>query len=310
MYNTHTWLSLLERRLRTLANTVRAEWGIHVRFLNGGEQISIEADRSHDTMSTIKIPILVTLMRAVEEGQADLFRRVTLGDRHRRLGTGVLCLFDEGATFTIKDAAWLMTIISDNTATDICLEAAGGVDAVNKTMGMLGLDDIRMTGDALTWFRALASSMDPAMSNIAPGELARRGYAYKEPLAFSDAREAFHRSGKTPFSLATPRALAELIAQIHDGQCASRQTCDQIMEFLYGQQLRERIPKYSWGVKGAHKTGSYMPFIANDIGLFEPSAGTPVIISIMAQHHYGDPALIDDCLARMGEAILHSAEAQ
>ncbi|WP_421778934.1 serine hydrolase [Hoeflea sp.] len=296
--------------MATLAKTTRAEWGIYVRFLANGEEIAIGAERPHDTMSTIKIPILVALMRAVEAGKADLSERVTLTQDDKRLGTGVLLLFDEGATFTVRDAAWLMTVISDNTATDICLRAAGGIEAVNETMKSLGLDDIRMTGDALSWFQALAGSMDPDASDIAPGDLVRNGYRYKEPGAFADARRKFHFEIDNPFSLATPRAMGELMAQINDGRCASAETCSQIMEFLRGQQLRERVPKYSWGTKGAHKTGSYMPFIANDIGLFTPAAGTPVIISIMAQKHDGDPAMIDDCIARMGEAILHAAEAR
>ena len=49
-----------------------------------------------DTMSLIKAPILVALMRRVDRGEVDLGRRITLEEDHKRLGTGVLRLFDAG----------------------------------------------------------------------------------------------------------------------------------------------------------------------------------------------------------------------
>ena len=55
-----TPLGVLERRLRTLAASVDAEWGIYVRFLDGRGEIAIDADVKLDTMSLIKVPILVS----------------------------------------------------------------------------------------------------------------------------------------------------------------------------------------------------------------------------------------------------------
>ena len=156
-------LGVLERRLRMLANSIDAEWGIYVRFLDRGDEIGIDADRMIDTMSLIKVPILVALMRRVDRGEVDLGRRITLEEDHKRLGTGVLRLFDAGASFTLHDAARIMIVVSDNTATDLCLEAAGGVDGVNACLSELEIKGVRVTGTALDWFRALASSMDPEL---------------------------------------------------------------------------------------------------------------------------------------------------
>ncbi len=87
--------------------------------------------------------------------------------------------------------AWMMEVVSDSTATDLCTAAAGGVEAVNACMRELGLDGITMTGTALDWFRALAGSMDPALATVSPGERARIGY----PLT----RRAVRRKGPLPF---------------------------------------------------------------------------------------------------------------
>jgi beta-lactamase class A len=152
-----TQLELLDRRLRMLAASADAAWGIYVRFLDNGDEVCIDADKKLDTMSLIKVPLLVALMRRAERGEVDLSQRIVLEEDHRRLGTGVLRLFDAGASFTLRDAATMMIVVSDNTATDLCLEAAGGVDAVNACMRELGIEGVEMTGAALTWFRALAA---------------------------------------------------------------------------------------------------------------------------------------------------------
>jgi beta-lactamase class A len=304
-----SWLEVLEHRLRHLADSVRAEWGIFVHFVNGGAEIAIDADRTQDTMSLIKVPILVTLMRKVDAGEINLSTRITLADDDRRLGTGVLFLFDAGATLTLKDAAWLMVVVSDNTATDLVLDAVGGPAAVNATMAALGLDAIRMTGDALAWFRALGGSMDPELATVAPGEFARRGYPDKAPAAFAAARERYHFGpADRPFGLATARSLGLLLLQILEGRCASPESCALIRTMLRGQQLQTMLPKYLWGVVAEHKTGNFQPFISSDIGIFTPSAGSPVIISVMTQKHRGQRALVEDTVARMGELVVHAAE--
>lgn len=304
-----SWLEVLENRLRQLAGSVRAEWAIYVHFTGGAGEIAIDADRMQDTMSLIKVPILVTLMRKVERGEVDPAERITLTDDHKRLGTGVLFLFDAGASLTLKDAAWLMTVVSDNTASDICLEAAGGVDSVNAEMRELGLHCIEVTGDALTWFRALAGSMDPELATVSPGELVRRGYPFNTPASFAAARERYHYGvSNRPFSLASARSLGQLMLQIHEDRCAAPATCATIRGFLAGQQLQTMLPKYMWGVAAAHKTGNFPPFVSSDLGIFTPSAGQPVIISIMTQQHRGQRAMVEDTIARMGELIVHASE--
>jgi beta-lactamase class A len=260
-------------------------------------------------MSLIKVPLIVTLMRKVEAGEVDLATRITLDPDHKRLGTGVLLLFDPGATLTLKDAAWLMIVVSDNTATDLVLEAVGGPEAVNATMAALGLGEIRMTGDALAWFRALGGSMDPALATVSPGEFARRGYPFKAPAAFAAARERYHFGpANRQFSVATARALGQLLLQIYENRCASAESCAFIRTVLRGQQLQTMLPKYMWGVVAEHKTGNFPPFISSDIGIFTPSTGSPVIISAMTQRHRGQRALVEDTVARMGELIIHAAE--
>ena len=303
-----TPLAVLERRLVALARTIAAQWGVYVRFLDNGDEVAIGADIPLDTMSLIKVPILVALMRRVDRGEASLDQRITLEDDHKRLGTGVMRLFQAGATFTLRDMAWMMEVVSDNTATDLCLAAAGGPVAVNAEMAALGIAGIDMTGTALDWFRALGGSMDPELTRVPPGEFARRGYPVTQPDALSDARARYHFEGGRPFSLATPRALGELLARIQARTCASEASCDQILSILHGQQLKNQAPKYLWGVNFAHKTGTFDPFVSSDIAIATPYRGAPVVMCFMTNRHAGVRAYLDDIVGRMAELVVLAAE--
>ena len=303
-------LAVLERRLTSLARSVDAEWGIYVHFLDTGDEIAIGADVPLDTMSLIKVPILVALMRRVDRNEVSLDERMTLTDDHKRLGTGVMRLFGAGATFTLRDMAWLMEVVSDNTATDLCLAAAGGVQGVNESMRELALDGITMTGTALDWFRALAGSMEPALATVSPGELARRGYPFVRPDDLSDARARYHFGGGRPFALATARALGGLLAQLQARTCASLASCDFMLQVLSGQQLRNQAPLHIWGARFAHKTGSFEPFIGSDIGIATPYRGAPVVYCMMTQRYAGLRANLDSVVGRMTELCVLEAEAR
>jgi beta-lactamase class A len=303
-----TALSLLERRLRTLADGVRAEFGIYVKFLDNGDEIAINADTKMDTMSLIKVPILVALMRRVDRGGVDLDQTITLDDDHKRLGTGIFRLFAAGATFSLRDAAWMMEVVSDNTATDICLEAAGGVGAVNAAMAELGIDGIEMTGTALDWFRALGGSIDPELARIPPGEFASRGYPNLGPAGIANARAKYHFESGRPFSLATPRAFGGLLGQIESGTAASPSSCRLMLDILAGQQLQNFMPRFVWGADFAHKTGNFEPFIASDIGIATPARGCKVVICLVSQRHRGPRGLLEDCLGHMAELVVLEAE--
>ena len=116
----------LERLLDRLMAGVRADWALYVKYTDSGEYIRVNADAMMDTMSTIKIPVLVTLYRLADAGELDLAQTYRLETRYKRFGTGVLQYMDDGMNFSLRDAATLMIIESDNTATDYCYEAVGG----------------------------------------------------------------------------------------------------------------------------------------------------------------------------------------
>jgi beta-lactamase class A len=119
-----------------------------------------------DTMSIIKIPLLLTLLKKVEEGTIDLHQEITITNGHKRFGTGIISSLDAGIKISIRDAAVLMISLSDNSATDILYDVIGGFEEVNICMAELGFNQIKCLGTSFDWFQALASSIDPIAARI------------------------------------------------------------------------------------------------------------------------------------------------
>src|ERR1700730_16063421 len=212
-----TPLARLQSNLERIARSVNAKWGVYIKCIETGEEIAINADETMDTMSVIKIPLMVEVFRQIEAGKIALADRVTLKESEKRPGTGVIRSLDAGATLTIKDLITLMIIVSDNTATDMLFEKVGGTEPVNKLMQSYGLNTIKATGPADLWFKAVRAEPD----------------TWK-----------FHTEGKTPFGLSSPHDMGKLLEKIYKGEAVSKQASEQMLQIMRGQVYSSRLPKY------------------------------------------------------------------
>jgi len=85
--------------------------------------------------STFKLYILSALDRAVQEGRLDWDDVVTLGDKS--FPSGITQNWPDSAPLTLHTAATLMISISDNTATDLLIDAVGR-EAIEAEMRATG----------------------------------------------------------------------------------------------------------------------------------------------------------------------------
>ena len=293
-------LDLLKSKMETIAHGVSADWGIYVKSLDTGEEIAINADAVMDTMSAIKIPLLVDVYRQVDAGKIDPSLRIAMATADKRFGTGVLRTLDPGLELSFHDALMLMIIQSDNTGTDMAFSHAGGPDHVTQTMRQLGLNSIKATGTTYDWFRALAAAGDPAWAKLSPEELFTRGFPDK--LTDADV-ERFHFEGKHPFGLSSARDMGKLLEWIATNRAASEKSCKEMMRMMGLQQMRTRIPKYMDDeTLVPHKTGDFPPYIANDVGFIETPVGRVVVVFFSA-HHRGYYSELEDAIARMSEQV-------
>jgi len=270
-----TPLELLRGNIDRIAKSVNAKWGIYLKCLETNEEIAINADEQMDTMSVIKIPLMVEAFRQIEAGKLKLSDRLTLRNADKCPGTGIVRSLDEGIELTIKDLLTLMIIVSDNTATDLLFKQVGGIEPVNKLMSDYGLNQTRAVGPAKTWFEALRAA--PSASE-------------------------FHRQAKHPFGLSSPRDIGKLLERIKTGQVVSKSASDTMLGIMRGQVYRTRLPKYVSNFSIPHKTGDFLPYIANDVGIFESPARN-IVVSVFSANHYGVGANLEDAIGRIGEQI-------
>jgi beta-lactamase class A len=292
-------IDLLKRKLEQIAGGVSADWGIYVKSLDTGEELAINAETAMDTMSTIKIPLLVDVYRQVDAWKINTAERITMTTADKRFGTGVLRTLDDGLNLSFRDALELMIIQSDNTGTDMAFARAGGPAHVTATMRQLGLNSITATGTSFEWFRALGATADPAWNNLSPEELFRRGF----PSTMKETdTERFHFEGKHPFGLSSARDMGRILEMIALNKAASQKSCEEMMRMMRQQQMRTRIPKYLDNVSSPHKTGDFPPYIANDVGFLETDSGRVVVVFFSA-HHRGYYSELEDAIARMSEQV-------
>lgn len=292
-------IDLLQHSLEQIAHSVSADWGIYVKSLETGEEVAINADQAMDTMSVIKVPLLVDAYRQIDAGRLNPADRISMTTADKRFGTGVLRTLDDGLNLSVHDALTLMVIQSDNTATDMIFARVGGPGHVNDTIRQLGFKTIKATGTAFDWFRALGENTDRAWGKLTPGELFTRGY----PPTMTDADvERFHFQGKHPFGLSSAREMGRLLELIAGNQAASQKSCEEMMRILRQQQMRTRIPRFLDNVSVPHKTGDFPPYIANDVGLIETQKARVVVVFFCA-HHRGIYAELEDAVGRMSEQV-------
>jgi beta-lactamase class A len=159
-----------ERRLAAIAEGLDGVMGFSIVDLTSGDRFGRLADEPFPTASSIKIAILYELFKQAEEGRVTLDEPRPVPQAARAAGSGILQEL-RAPSMPLTDYATLMVVLSDNTATNLLIDALG-MDRVNARMRALGLDHVwlqrRMidTGAArrglenLAWPNDLAALLD------------------------------------------------------------------------------------------------------------------------------------------------------
>jgi beta-lactamase class A len=263
-----TPLQRLQASIERTTRSVNATWGIWIKSLDTGEEIAIDADRQMETMSTIKIPLMVEVFEQIKAGTFKLTDQYTLVTEDIRPGTGIIQRLDPGAVLTVKDLITLMIIVSDNTATDVLYRMVGGPAVVTRRMDAMGLKKTQAATNGAGWFAALRAA---------------------------PSTEQFYREGKHPFGLSTPREMGSLLEQMERGTLVDKPSSDVMLRIMRGQLYRTRIPRYITGFTIPHKTGDFLPYVGDDVGMLE-GQGKTIIVSIFTANHFGSGEMLENAI--------------
>jgi len=268
-------LQRLQSSIERITASVNATWGIYVKSIETNEEVAIGADRQMETMSTIKIPLMIEVFEQIKAGKFKLTDKYTFDAADLRGGTGVIRSLEPGAVLTVKDLITLMVIVSDNTATDVLYKMVGGPDAVNRRMEALGLQKTRAQTLAAPWFEALRSA---------------------------SSTEAFYREGKHPFGLTTPREMGSILEKMERGLLVDKPSSELMLQIMRGQLYRTRIPRYITGYRIPHKTGDFLPYVGDDVGMLE-APGKTIIVSIFTGNHFGSGEMLENAIGLVAKEV-------
>ena len=136
----------VSQKIEKLTEGLVGRIGVAAQEIGGDEVIAVNGDETFVMASTYKVAIAAKVMDLVDKGELSLDQLVEVP--HDMFVTGVIALAETfphpGIQLSVANLIEVMITESDNTATDVCLELAGGPAAVTENLRRLGITDFRV----------------------------------------------------------------------------------------------------------------------------------------------------------------------
>ncbi len=274
---------LLEEEFARLAHVSGGTMGVAAVHIETGRAAYLNPDDAFPMASTFKVPVAVALLEKVDHRRLSLQKMVRLhpGDLSPGSGTISRLLDDPGVSLSVLNLLELMLLISDNSAADLCMELAGGPEAVTKHTQELGLNGIRVDRSTLHLIADyLGAESLPARKDLTLDSLGGLFDAIPD-----DKREAAANALMTdPRDTATPRDMAKLLQVIWRGDALSQESAARLRDIMLrcetgAARLRGLLPQ---DTPVAHKTGT-IGGTTNDVGVITlpNDAGTLIVVAFV-----------------------------
>ena len=234
--------------IQPLIQAHKGKVAVAVKNLRTGESYRYHADEVMPTASLIKFPVMIETYRQAAAGQVDLAARLTLKATDKVPGSGILTAhFSAGATFSLRDAVRLMIAFSDNTATNLVLDAIG-IGATSATMEALGYPNTKIHSKV---FR-------------------------RDTSVFPE------RSKQFGLGSTTAAEMIRLCEELHHKRLVSPAASEAMLEHLRACDDKEKFPRFlPPGTKIAFKTGS-LADTRTAAGIIDCPAG-PVALCVLSR---------------------------
>jgi len=262
----------LHRTLDSLAGAHHGTVGYTVLNVDTGERLERRGDETFPTASLIKVPILVTVYDLVEQKKLSLDDPLTLLAIDKVPGSGNLQFMHDGATLTVRDAAWLMTTTSDNTATNLLLDRIV-IRRVWEKMEKLGLPHTKV--HSKVYLRMASVAMDSSV--------------------------------KYGLGVTTPNEMSRLFALLADGKAVSPKADSSMLDILAHNEDYAGVQRYVDSLTVPHKTGA-TDQVRTECALFPLQSR--VVACVLTKENVDQRWLIDNeaqvTMAKMGRAIVEA----
>ncbi|HKQ05116.1 MAG TPA: serine hydrolase [Blastocatellia bacterium] len=212
---------------------------LFAKNLDSGATFGIGEDQRVRTASTIKVAVMVEAFARVAEGKAKWSDEVVLTTAKKVGGSGILQELSDGLRLNLRDAVTLMMTLSDNTATNLVLDALT-TDAVNARMESLGLHQTRV------------------LRKVFGGGISRAG---EDPAL-------------KPYGLGvtTPHEMVTLLEKLERGEVVSREASKEMLALMKREQVHAGIGRTLNGVEMATKSGA-LDQLRSNVGIIYSKRG-------------------------------------
>ena len=134
----------LKQKLVAAADVPRLRTGVFVFDPTNGRYLDLNGKESFSAASMIKLPVLISLLAAIDRGEVKLDQQIAIRQDLITDGSGYLQYRPANSKMSVKDTAWLMMVISDNTATNMIIDVLGGKEKCNADFASWGLATTRI----------------------------------------------------------------------------------------------------------------------------------------------------------------------
>lgn len=213
-------VATLKRTLDSIADAHRGVVGYSITNLETNEHLERRGDEPFSTASLIKVPILVTLFDLAEQRQLTLDDPIVLTEIDKVGGAGQLQFLRTPLTLRLWDVAWLMSTLSDNTATNLVLDRIK-IRRVWQKMEALGLPRTKVHSGSMT-----------RIASVAPDSSAKYG-----------------------LGVTTANEMAQLFTLMAQGKAVSPRADSTMLDILTHNEDDSKLLRFNYGLRAAHKTG-------------------------------------------------------
>ncbi|MGI9042912.1 MAG: serine hydrolase [Gemmatimonadaceae bacterium] len=246
--------TLREAIAARVAASPEATVAVSFRDLQSGETLAMNADTVFHAASTMKVPVMIEVLRRSQEGAFSLDQGILIVNQFASIVDGSPYPLDQsedgdtalyariGERVPIRDLLRRMITRSSNLATNqlVALTGAENVTAMARSLGATRIKVLRGVEDQKAY--------DRGMNNTT-----------------------------------TSADLAVLLAAIERGEVLSPQSSAEMRDILLAQEFRSKIPAgLPPGIRVAHKTGE-ITAVSHDAAVVYPEGRKPYVLIVLTK---------------------------
>lgn len=292
---------VLLRDLEAFAKGSGGIVGVAAERLDGrGGRVELRSGEAFPMASTFKVAVAGAVLARVDRGEVTLEQLIDV-DPSRMVASEVLedRFIHPGVRLSVYNLLELMLTQSDNTATDLMTELAGGPQAVTAWLRKQGIEGQRVDRDTAGLLRDFFG--------LGPGvfhEVLERAVAADPSLEARGDRPnpAFDHD---PRDTTTPAAMAALLGKVFRGEALSA-TSTAVLTGIMGRcrtgaaRIRGLLPA---GTAVAHKTGTIGGTV-NDAGVVTlPGHAGAIVMAIYVKESAAPEADRERAIAEIARSI-------